>query len=149
MTTLPLSLFENGSDRFSSVLRGFPEIDSFFLRPTAASGTRQARPAIALDVEETAESYLVSVDLPGVKQDSVDVTLEGDKLTITVNVNEEKKSDGRNYLCKERWMGSAKRTIMLPAAASADDVDASLRDGVLSIIIKKPQQEIIKKIKIK
>jgi len=150
MTTLPLTLFENGTDRLSSVFRGFPEMDSFFSRPSVAAGARGgiSRP-FALDIQETADSYLVSVDLPGVKQDAVDVTLEGEKLTLAVKGSEEKQVEQKNYLCKERWSGSAKRTIILPTAAAAEDVDASLKDGILSITIKKPQQEVVKKIKIK
>lgn len=100
----------------------------------------------ALDVEEKDDKYIVEAELPGVVKGNLDVTLEDKLLTIKVNDAGESEKKGRNFVRKERWEGSASRSIMLPFAADSDGVEANLKDGVLKINVKKQAPSKTKKI---
>ena len=108
--------------------------DAFSGFPAEYGFTNQGIP---LDIEETDEEYVIEADVAGVKKEDIDVTLHNQALTVQVKAQGEKKEEDKNYLRKERWTGSAARTIPLPLAADDAHVNANLRDGVLNIVVKK------------
>lgn len=103
---------------------------------------------ITLDIEELNDKYVVEAEMPGIEKKNLDVTLHDRLLTIKVNESGQTEKKERNYVCKERWEGTASRSITLPYAADSDDVDAQLKDGVLRIVVKKQIENKTKKIQV-
>ena len=114
-------------------------LDSFFesqLAPFAGHSILNKLPLV--DVQETADAYLVDAELPGFDEKQIKVHVEGGKLTIESDKDEEKKEekDG-SYLLRERRKVSFSRSFTLPENADAESVSAAFRNGVLSLEIKK------------
>jgi len=101
-----------------------------------------------LDAEEEKDKYIVRADLPGVKRDQIDVSLENNNLTISVKREEIHEEEGRNFLRRERRSGSASRTVHLPLAAEGEKTDARFQDGVLEITVPKSEQAKAKRIEV-
>lgn len=104
-----------------------------------------------IDITETDGALEITAEIPGVKDEDVDVQLNGDLLTIAGNRTEERKDEGKNYRIVERSSGSFKRTIRLPFDPDNKKVDAELNAGVLLLKIEKPAEVVnkVKKIAIK
>ncbi len=96
--------------------------------------------ALALDLYETADKYVVTAALPGVKAEEVDVHVENDELTIRGESKREEKGEEARYHWQERWYGQFERRVLLPTHVVADKVEANLKDGVLTIEIPKAEE---------
>lgn len=89
-----------------------------------------------VDVSETAEALLVTVEVPGVESERMSISVDGDLLTIKGEKHIE--CDGNEQWHRfERPCGSFERTFRLPAVVAADKVSADYRDGVLRIVLPK------------
>jgi len=94
----------------------------------------------ALDVNETPEAVIVKAEIPGIPVKDVDISLTGDVLTISGEKKDEKEEKGENYHRVERSFGSFRRSVSLPSYIDAAKVEASAKDGILTITIgKKPE----------
>lgn len=93
-----------------------------------------------VDVRETADAYLLEAELPGVEQENISITAEGDVLTIAADVNSEKREQKEQYLYSERRSGHVERRFSLEGVAQ-DDITAAYRNGVVSIRLPKAQPE--------
>ncbi len=94
----------------------------------------------SFDVKETKDAYEFKADLPGMKEDDVDISLTGNRLTISGKREEEKRDEGDQYFAYERSYGSFSRSFTLPEGVDAEHVNAELKDGVLSVVVpKKPE----------
>jgi HSP20 family protein len=87
------------------------------------------------DVVETADGIEVTIELPGMEQKDVEVSLSGDTLTVKGEKKIEKQEEKKGYYVSERSYGSVYRTIPLPAGIESDKADASFRNGVLTVKI--------------
>jgi HSP20 family protein len=114
----------------------------------AAMGTTPAW-APALDISERKDAYLVTVELPGVKADDVQVTLEDGLLTIQGERQFTAESTEQQFHRVERRYGTFRRSITLPAHVMADAVEASVEDGVLQIMVPKAEEAKPKRIEIR
>lgn len=146
MTTLPTRL-----QRFFTGERMWPEVDrmmeSFFRgAPAWAGGGGETFP---LDVEETEKAYIVHANLPGVKKEGIEVTLQEGVLTIQVKEDREQERKEKSYLVKERSAFSALRTVSLPLAGEDGGVDAVFKDGVLTLTIEKSLEKQARRVTIK
>lgn len=92
-----------------------------------------------IDIFERDEKIVVKMDLPGLKPEDVDVTLEGDMLQITGKRETEKEVKEENYYCSERAFGEFSRAIRLPEGVTADAIEATFKEGVLEVVVPKPQ----------
>lgn len=108
---------------------------------------RSRAKGFSVDVEETSEGYVLSADLPGVSKDLVDISLEGSQLTIAVKAPETSADESRKALHRERRPIVSVRKFELPKEVS-QEVEASLRDGVLTLYLKKDEAKSPKKIAI-
>ena len=134
----------NGSRwAFGPTFRQFQkEMDQLFdsAMPLAAQAEACARGKISapLTLWEDAEHFFVELDLPGLKQEDIDITLDKNLLKITA---ERKAPEGeRKYWHQERAFGKVQRVVSLPETVATDNVEADFRDGVLSIrLAKKPE----------
>jgi HSP20 family protein len=108
-------------------------------RTLPATGTLAA----SMDVSETENELKVVVDLPGVKEEDVDVILQDDLLTIRGERKTEVSRGGEkeNYHYVERSFGSFQRSLQLPFAVKADQVQARFQDGVLKITLPKSEEQ--------
>src|SRR6266511_4413920 len=102
----------------------------------------------ALDLSETAEGYLVEAALPGLKPEDVEITVENNVLTIKGETHQEVDDKQRNFHRVERRFRSFQRTIGLPTTVKADQIQASLTNGVLRLEIPKAEEVKPRKISV-
>ena len=88
------------------------------------------------DVIERSDSYLLKVNIPGVKKEDVKVSLEDGYLTINAKYQKE-ITEHEKYIYQERRIGEYTRSFYVDKYVTSDDVSASIEDGVLSLTIKK------------
>lgn len=108
--------------------------------------------APSLNLSETDEALEATLELPGMSEEDIDVTLTQDALTIKGEKKEEQEEEGKNYFRRERSYGYFRRTIPLPpGAVDQDKVDATFNKGVLKITLPKlPEaQSTMKRITVK
>jgi HSP20 family protein len=102
----------------------------------------------ALDIAERADAYLVAVELPGVKLDDLEITLEDGLLTIQGERHYVNDSSEEQFHRVERSSGAFRRSITLPAHVMTDAVEASMEDGVLRILVPKAEEAKPKRIQV-
>ena len=104
-------------------------------------------PAVNEKVDE--KGYYLEVDLPGVKKEDIDISVNDGILTISGERKFEKKEEKENYTRIESFFGRFERSFKLPPDADLDNIEAKYEDGVLKIFIPKKQKPEGKKIEIK
>ena len=114
--------------------RAFDHVVGSIFRAT--NGEAVNRGAIALDVVETPEAYVVKAELPGIAKDKIEVKVEERVVTIGVEFREEVEANGK-ALWKERSYGKASRAIRLPEAVDANAALAKHVDGILQLTLPK------------
>ena len=103
---------------------------------------------LPLDIYRTAESLIVKAALPGVKPEDVQVTVEGDTLTIAGEFRDEHSEDERGYVFRELRRGSFSRTVQLPGDVAADRAGAHYEHGVLTLTLPKREEAKPRQIRI-
>jgi HSP20 family protein len=101
-----------------------------------------------VDVSETDEAVLVRAEIPGVDPDKVEITIEGDVLTIRGEKPEQREAQEHDYYRVERHYGSFVRNIQLPAAVVKDKAEAVARHGVLTIRLPRRDDQKPKRVPI-
>jgi HSP20 family protein len=92
------------------------------------------------EVKETKDGYLFKADLPGVKDEDLDISLVSNRLTISGRREAEKQEEGEAWYAYERSYGTFQRSFTLPQGVDAESVKAELKDGVLTLHVpKKPE----------
>jgi HSP20 family protein len=114
----------------------------------SATGASTPAWAPALDIAERKDAYLVTVELPGVKLDDLEITLEDGLLTIQGERHFANDSSEEQFHRVERRYGAFRRAITLPAHVMADEVNASIEDGVLRILVPKAEEAKPKRIQV-
>src|SRR5829696_2389337 len=112
------------------------------------SGTATAW-APALDISERKDAYLVTVELPGVEADDLDITLEDGLLTIQGERHCAQESSEQQFHRVERRYGAFRRSITLPAQVQADQIEASFDNGVLEVMVPKAEEAKPKRIRVR
>lgn len=103
---------------------------------------------LAVDVYETKEKLYVKARTAGVNRDDLDVSISDNTLTIKGTLSSGDEVDAENYHVQECYWGEFSRTLALPVPVKEDEVEAVLKDGVLTIGFTKVKQETVKKITI-
>ena len=98
-----------------------------------------------VDIVETEQALLLVSDLPGVDESGVDVTIEKNILTIKGTVGEE-KPDGFRLGYEEYGVGDYERSFTLPNEIDREGIQASMRDGVLTLTLPKTKQAVARKV---
>ena len=104
--------------------------------------------APSIDVFEKEDKFVVKAELPGMKEDDIDVSVVGDTLIIKGERKAETEVKEEDYYCCERSYGSFSRSIALPSTVDAKKIEASYEDGVLEISLPKAPEIKPKKISI-
>lgn len=96
----------------------------------------------SFDVKETNDAYVFKADLPGVDEDDLEITVTGNRLTVSGKREAEEREESERYYAYERSYGSFTRAFTLPDSADCDRVEAELKSGVLTVsIAKKPESQ--------
>lgn len=93
--------------------------------------------APSADAAATNDFYEINVELPGVKSEDIDVTVDEDTLTVKGEKKFEREEKGKTYFFSERAWGAFHRSFRLPADVEAESVSADFKDGVLTIRVPK------------
>jgi HSP20 family protein len=103
---------------------------------------------LALDVYETKEKLIVKARTAGVNKNDLDVSIADNQLSIRGTLSAGYEEDIENYHLQECYWGEFSRTIALPVPVKEDEIEAVLKDGVLTIGFTKLKQDSVKKIQI-
>lgn len=151
-----LQSFRNEVDRlFDQFWRtgfGFPSLRRMFEpEPLWRGETPFSFAMPTVDVSEDDKAFHITADLPGMSEKDIDVTLSRDTLMIAGERREETEDKDRNYHFSERRFGSFRRAFSLPDGVDRDKIDASFKNGVLSLTLPKSAeaQKRQKKIEVK
>ena len=102
-----------------------------------------------LNISEADNKYLIEAELPGVKQNDLELKLDNNILIIKGKTEENNENKERNYFMRERYYGSFQRSLTLPNNTNEDDINATFKDGILNIEITKKLENSTKKIEVK
>jgi len=101
-----------------------------------------------IEVFEKEDKFVVKAELPGMKEEDIDVSVVGDTLTLKGERKAETEVKEEDYYCCERSYGSFFRSIALPSTVDAKKIEASFEDGVLEVSLPKAAEVKPKKISI-
>jgi HSP20 family protein len=132
-------------DPFADLNRVQREFEKSFFGPR----TRNADFAPAVDVHEDSERLVLQAELPGVKREDIDVSIDANVLTLKGERKLEKEEQGRRYHRVERSYGTFVRQFQLPSNVDTAKIDAQLSDGILTVSLNKKQELKPRKIDVK
>lgn len=135
----PLGQLRQELDRlFSDLTRGVP----------MPGGGPTPREFPAVNVWETEQELFAEAELPGIKQDQLEIFAVGSELTIRGNRSSKEYGDG-TYHRRERGTGAFSRVVRLPVEVDPDKVEATLRNGILEVRLPKAEAAKPRKIQVK
>jgi HSP20 family protein len=103
---------------------------------------------LAVDVYETKQRLVVKARTAGVNKSDLDVSISDNQLTIRGTLSSGTEEGVENYFLQECYWGEFSRTIALPVPVKEEEIEAVLKDGVLTISFTKVQQDTVKKIQV-
>ena len=139
-----------GNDPFSRMHREMDRMfEDFFGATRPASGSVLLRPSV--DIAESKKAYRISVEVPGIDPDQIDLRVEGDTLVISGEKRQESEDEDEGFHRIERSYGQFRRVLTLPEDADAEGIKADSKNGVLKIKVprvKRSEQPSAKKVRI-
>ena len=111
-------------------------LDDFFNDSLMPSSRNLLRDSFKLDIEEKENEYIIEAEIPGVKKEEIDLSIEDENLCISVNRSEESNKESKNFIHRERRASSMSRRVRL-ANAALDEIKAKLEEGILTVTIPK------------
>jgi HSP20 family protein len=130
---MALSPFRGFYDMQSEMNRVFDEMFGSLGRSGRQQGDQLSQWAPALDVLQEDGDIVVRAELPGVKQEDVDITFHNGVLTISGERKAEEEREGSGYYVRERRYGSFRRSMTLPQGTDEGKISARFEDGVLEV----------------
>ena len=103
---------------------------------------------LAIDVYETKERLVVKARTAGVNKHDLDVSISDNTLSIRGTLSAGNEDDVINYFVQECYWGEFSRSIALPVPVKEEEIEAVLKDGVLTISFTKVKQDTVKKIQV-
>ena len=144
----PDNFIKSVNDEISSILnrhfdRFYPDYDF--------NNNEPEKLGMPLEIREKNNEYDIRAELPGIKKEDLDISLNENYLTISATKTEEKNEDDKSYKKSEFSYGEFSRTVYLPQEINADKIEAKLDNGILKIIAPKlnKEKEVTKKIEVK
>jgi len=127
------------------------EMNSLFELPTMGNLTRQAQLfsgwTPALDLYQDNDNVIATVELPGMRKEDIEISLQDGMLTISGERKSE-TAEGDKAERTERYVGKFRRSISLPTQVDASKVTATYRDGILSVTLPKAEEAKPKQIQV-
>jgi HSP20 family protein len=103
----------------------------------------------AFEVKEANDAFVFKADVPGLKEEDLEISLTGNRLTVSGKRDDERRDENERYFAYERSYGTFTRTFTLPDGVDSDHVGAELKDGVLTLTLPKRPEIQPKKIQLK
>ncbi|HQS80955.1 MAG TPA: Hsp20/alpha crystallin family protein [Thiobacillus sp.] len=130
----------------------FGDIDDlfrgFFVRPALLEGQPQMQ--IKMDLKEDDKAYTVHADMPGVKEEDIQVSIDGNRVSISAESKMEKEEkEGEKVLRSERYSGKVTRSFTLLHDVDEAQAQAKYSDGVLELTLPKKAGTATRKLEIK
>jgi len=123
-------------------------VSSFFGgRPLTLWSEREFWPAV--DISEDESSITVKAEVPGCKPEDIDISVQGNILTISGEKKYEEEKKEKGYYYAERSFGSFRRELPLGSEVDASKIDASYKNGILTILLPKSERAKAVKVKVK
>jgi HSP20 family protein len=130
-------------DPFRDMMTIREAMDRWFQQSLSGTGQLLStlRPdSIPVDVVERDDSFEVRASVPGVKPEDVEVTVQGERVSIRAEVRgSAEQQRGENWLMREHRFGVMQRTVTLPSAVSSENAEARIEHGILSLKLPKIQ----------
>lgn len=123
--------------------------EDFFGRAAAGGAGLMLKPSV--DIRESKKAYKISVEVPGIDADDIDLHVDGDTLVISGEKRQESEDDDEGFHRIERRYGQFRRVLTLPADADAEHIEADFKKGVLRIRVPRvaeKQEESARRISI-
>lgn len=127
---------------------GFDPFQAMLALPSAFE-PRETLFAPDFEVKETPEAYIFKADIPGVKEEDLDISMTRNRVVVSGKREAEATQEGETYYTCERSYGSFTRGFTLPEGVDTDNVRADLKDGVLTMTVPKKPEQQAKKVEIK
>jgi HSP20 family protein len=129
------------SNPMRDLVRGgsVPDIEDIFRELSMAPISRALEqvPRMKVDVEETDQAYILRAEVPGAKREDIAVSIDGNTVSITANVMDERSDQKRNMVRTERVYGEEFRTFTFPQEIDDSKADAKVENGVLILTLPK------------
>jgi HSP20 family protein len=124
-------------------------LEESMMRPRA--GLMAMTGSVPIDVREMPDAYVVTVPLPGVSSEDVEISVLGNSVRITGEFKdrEPEESQGSRWLVRERRFGRFERAVTLPAPVSADQASADFTDGILTVRLPRAEESRPKSIPVR
>ncbi len=119
------------------------EIDDFFERlfvEEISPEPAEKRWVPALDIAETKDAIAINVEIPGMEPKDVDISLNGDTLTIKGEKKQEEEWKKENYYWAERSYGNFSRSVRIPVEVKNEGIKAKYKNGTLRITLPKKEE---------
>jgi HSP20 family protein len=94
----------------------------------------------AIDLYEDKDNLVVKAELPGMKKEDIEITLQDGLLSVSGERKEEKKEESAETYRSERYVGRFQRTFSLPSTVNEEQITASYKDGVLTVTLPKSEE---------
>ena len=122
-----------------------------FVRPRMSGARGEGSMALALDVEERGDDFVVMAPIPGIKPENVEISVLGDTLRIRAERREERREEGegKRWLMREQRYGAFERTVALPGPVKADQANAEFENGILTVTLPKAEETKERKIPVR
>lgn len=134
---------------FSSLRRAMDRVfDDFTPVRTWRTNGETSELTFPIDLYETNDSVVVKAVLPGVDPNAVDISVQGDTITIKGETRHEEEAKDGGWYRREIRYGAFSRTIPLPVRVNFDKADAKFKDGMLTVTLPKAEEAIAKTIKV-
>jgi HSP20 family protein len=153
MALIPWRPREDWWDPFTDLEKIQMEMNRLFNSSLSREGQREAglldgvwSPAV--DIYDSKESILVKADIPGLKKEDIEVSVQGDTLVIKGEKKQEKEIKEKGFVRAERFYGNFQRAIRLPSEVETGKVDATYKNGVLELVLPKSEKAKPKQLKL-
>lgn len=142
--------WHDAPDPFASLRGDMEDLFGRYFRPVVTNG-EAGQMLVAVDVDETENAYVFTLDVPGVKRDEIHVDFEGGRLSISGQRVRESREETASSHRSQRSFGSFTTSFALPGEVNSDKIDAKLTDGVLTVTVPKSDdaKKKVKKITVK
>jgi HSP20 family protein len=116
-----------------------------FVSPRRSGGGAQR----AMDLYENENEYVAKLAVPGLKAEDFEITMQENTLTVSGQTREEKQDENTRYHVREHYYGAFERTVRFPGAVDAENIQAELADGILTIRVPKAAEARPKRINVR
>jgi HSP20 family protein len=134
--------------RFDTFRRNLDQLFKEFQSGFGDTWPLDQRAFPALNIWDDGQKLYAEAELPGFSMDDIEVSVMGSQLTVKGR-REFRKEEGTTYHRRERYTGEFTRSLTLPTDVDPDKVEASLKDGVLTVVMPKAETAKARKIKVK